>query len=123
MRYTPEQYSQALYALTNDKSRAEIKSAVEKFVNLLSKNGELSVLEKILESFKRLSLKYRGRSEVTVFHAGSIEKEKIKRIFGYKAEVEFKEEPDLIAGVKIQIDDLRINNTVKERLSALKKAF
>lgn len=123
MRYTPEQYCLALYELTADKNRAEKAVIANKFVQTLIKNNGLQMLEKIKNFFPEIRRKKEGKKKVVVSSSGQIEKNKIKELFGEKAEIEFVENPSLKGGIKIEIDDLRIDNSVSKRLENIKKAL
>ena len=107
--------------MTRGKSEAEAKTAVERLVKIVCRKGDWRELEKISASFKRVAEKAGAFRKVVACGAGAAERKEWEKAFSGAAE--WREEPNLIGGTKISVGDVRINNSVSGRLSALKKIF
>lgn len=130
MRYSAKQYAKTLYQLTEGAGRDEAKKIVEKFALTLKQNNDLKLFNDIIGEFFRLEDEAKKIVRIEVKSAtklDSVSRKAIIKIFekatGKKAELKEKIDPDLIGGVKIKMDDILIDKSVKNKLALLKKAL
>lgn len=121
MKYSAYNYARALTQLTKSMASEDRKSLPLKFAKTLEKHNALSMMPQIIEAYKEVELGERGVEKITIKYANKIDREAFKKIFGEKIEIEFIETPSLIGGVQIFIRDMRIDNSITGRLSALNK--
>lgn len=123
MKYTPRQYALALRAVLQNKTAAEKRGVIRNFLNLLTRNRDQSKLEMILQETEKAERKERGLYKIELASPTVISpelKKGIKKAFGRKVIFEEKIDPDLLAGLKILIeDDTLIDATAKNQLNKL----
>ncbi len=124
MKYSPRLYSKALFALLDahpKKQDAIIKGFAKMCVQLGNK-GETEKITEYLED--ELSIR-NERKRVVVYSARKLSREsvsKIEKAFGKKSDIKYVIVPDIIAGVRIVIDDETIiDATIKRKIDALVK--
>jgi F0F1-type ATP synthase delta subunit len=120
MKYSAYNYAKALIDLTKSES-GDKKVLISKFAKTLERHNSLSMMPEIINAYEEVLLQSRGVEKVTVKYAGKIDKDVFKKTFGDKIEIEFVETGSLIGGVQIFVRDIRIDNSIIGRLSALKK--
>jgi F0F1-type ATP synthase delta subunit len=120
MKYSAYNYAKALIDLTKSES-GDKKALISKFAKTLERHNSLSMMPEIINAYEEVLLQSRGVEKVTVKYAGKIDKDVFKKTFGDKIEIEFVETGSLIGGVQIFVRDIRIDNSIIGRLSALKK--
>lgn len=124
MKYNPRQYAQALYESL--KEAEDFDSVFKNFYNILLRNNDLKLINKIIEKIEEIDKEERGVVEVEVTSAKEIDKElvsKIRELIGEKAEIKAKTDSNLIAGLKLQIDDLLIDGSIKAKLNKLRQSL
>src|SRR3989344_3948169 len=108
---------------TMDELKKELGSLVSLSVEkALGDVADKSVQEKIVEVYESLKEKGAVKKKATVSYFGDIHKTKIKDSLA-DYEVEFEEDKNLVGGIRIQIGDLRIDNTIAGRLVEVKKVL
>ena len=121
MRYQSVTYAKYLLSIAELPS-AEQKIAVKKFAEFLGKNGDLKDWQKIEHVYGSLREKKAEKKTAIVHYFGDIHKTKIKdELKDY--EVEFEEDKNLKGGIRINIGDIRIDNSIAGRLAEVKKAL
>jgi F0F1-type ATP synthase delta subunit len=123
MKYTPRQYASALNSLVTEKTDENMNSKIKKFAAFLKKNNALHLYREIAEKFGEINRETNGKKEITIRAANSETAKKLKTKFGSESEPKIVIDETLIAGSSIVIDDLRIDNSIKSRLSQMKKAL
>jgi len=121
MRHSPINYAKAMIELEQEATFKDQTELVLKFKKVLEKNNDLSLIKEIETVYKNLKIEARGKVVVIIEYFGQIDKEKIQQKFDTRAEISFIEKPELQGGIRINIGDLRIDNSLKQRLENLKK--
>ena len=127
MRYTANQYAQALYEALHDTAGADHEKILDKFVQILNQNGDLGKFTEIEQAFVEHEKKAKGikTAEVTTARKmSSHEEEKLVRelndYLGEKVELKKKVDEGILGGVIIQIEDELIDGSIKRNLQDLK---
>lgn len=126
MRYTPKQYAKALYESLKEAKEDEVDLVFKNFYSILLRNNDLKLINKIIEKIEEIDKEKRGVVEVEVTGAKEIDKDlvsKLRNLIGKKAEIQEKVDPGLIGGLKIQINDLLIDGSIKAKLNKLKQSL
>lgn len=123
MRYSAHDYARAIIDLSETLNGEDKQSLPKRLAKSLEKNGSLSLYPQIVDAVQEIRVTRSGKKKIIVKFAGNIDKTKIKEDLGNSAEVEFIESPEIKGGVQIFIDDIRIDNSIKGRLDALKKVL
>lgn len=128
MRYNPKQYAQALYESLRDigAKEDEVDLVFKNFYSILLRNNDLKLINKIIEKIEEIDKEEKGVVEVEVTGAEEIDKDlvsKLHSLIGKKAEIQEKVDPGLIGGLKIQINDLLIDGSIKAKLNKLKQSL
>ena len=126
MKLSIKQYAQILYKIYED--RGDLEKNIKGFAALLRKNNDLSKIVKIFGEFENYRKNKKGLVDVFIespFGIDSGEKSKIKEAvskkIGKTPELKEKINPSLVAGLKIQINDLLIDTSVRTKLRNLEK--
>lgn len=126
MRYSPKQYAKALYESLKEAKEDEVDLVFKNFYGILLRNNDLKIINKIIEKIEEIDKEKRGVVEVEVTGAKEIDKDlvsKLRNLIGKKAEIQEKVDPSLIGGLKIQINDLLIDGSIKAKLNKLKRSL
>ena len=108
MKYSPKQYASALLLALGEKSSAERKKILHKFLSLVSKRGDSSRLGMIMKEAEKQYLRGAGLKKVILESADSVSakiKKEVEEILGKNIILEEKLNPDLLAGIKILVDN------------------
>lgn len=120
------QFAKALYEVTKDLPKSNLPAAMEQFVLILQKNNKLKKADYIIEEFINYSKKQEGVKMVEITTARKLEQlilNKIKKIFGEKSEITEVINKNLLGGVKIKVDDLIYDASLKTQLLKLKQSL
>lgn len=128
MKATPKQYALSLYELVENKSAAQVKPVIKKFVELLAAKNQLDKAEKIIREFLKIWNEKKGIVEAGVASAKKLDKEAIKQVKNHIAklagakEVIIQEKIDgsLLGGVVIKYGDKVLDGSLKMQLEELK---
>lgn len=122
MRYTPQLYAHALFDALEENPRVQQEIAA-RFVTLLKRNGDTRLLPKVIAHLEKYEVHAAGGRMVKVESARPLPKkamEAIRKQFSETDRVDAIILPELIAGVKIVIDDeWAIDASLKRKLQRL----
>src|SRR5256885_733961 len=125
MRYSINNYVEALVGALDDASADKKDKIVANFVKLLEKNGDLSQRDKIIEKVHKKVVNLNGGKWITVELARETTEPKlrlIKESFSKKDHISVKLNPTLTAGVRITIDgEKELDNSLNNKLKKLFK--
>src|SRR4051812_37993208 len=110
MRYTHQQYAQALYESIQDTKPKDHDQVIENFVDALKRNGDLAEYEAIVKVFEDYDRDQRGIREVEVTTTHDVKTSKglldhLNKLVGKNIEVKRKVDDKLIGGVVIKVED------------------
>lgn len=98
----------------------QAKKLAHMIINLLKEQNQLEVLPEVIRELQAAS---KSSQSVIVQSAQELSSESkagieelIESRLGYKPTVKYELEPDLIAGIRIQINDQLIDASIKQRL-------
>jgi len=117
------QFAKALYEVTRDLPKSHLPETIEQFVLILQKNNKLKKIDYIVEEFINYSKKQDGIKNIEVETTRKLEQpilNKIKKIFGKKSEIIQKINKDLLGGIRVKVDDMIYDASLKKQLSRLK---
>lgn len=123
MKYTPKQYASVLLDALDGKSAKVQKEILGNFVKFLDRNRDLARLHAILREVERQFLKNTGQKKVLVESASKLSvhtRNEIEKIAGKSFIFEEKIVPDLLAGLRITLnDELLIDASAKKQISRM----
>lgn len=124
MKYSPIIFAKAFSDVLPKTPKDDQPALLKRFALVLEKYGVMKDAAKILQEIKKIIAKRDGVSLIKIETARSLDRElthKIKFNFDKNSDFTMKINEDLIAGVKIIIDDeLSIDNSLQRRLKCLK---
>ncbi len=123
MNYSARQYAVALYDLTRETPGNETKKVIQSFAKLLARKGVLHLEGEIIKSFEKLAKENDGVKEVSIVAAKEETGKKLQNKFHKDTDIKTVIDPKIFGGASITIDDIRIDNSVKGRMSELEKVF
>lgn len=128
MRFTHQQYAQALYESLQDTKPKDHDIVIENFVGLLKKNGDLAEYERVIAVFEAYDKEQRGIKEVeiTTAHDGKLNKsilDHLNKLVGKDREIKHKVDENLIGGVVIRVEDTLIDASTKRQLEDLEQSL
>ena len=125
MKITPKQYAISLYETTKNVDKFKAEKRVKNFVDILKKNNDLSLADKIKDEYNKYHRNQRGISKIEIASSNKLNSEMLNKIiqkFKNQIEVEEKIDESLIGGIVIKIDNnVLIDGSVKRKLEDLKK--
>ena len=125
MKITPKQYAISLYESTKNVDQVEIDKRIKRFIDILKKNNDLSLVDKIINKFHECYREERNISKIEITSGAKIDSEILNKIihkFNNQIEVEEKIDKSLIGGMVIKINnDILIDGSVKRKLEELEK--
>lgn len=105
MKYKSKIYAKALMNILMDKA-VDKDEVVKRFLKLLEKNGDLKKTKEIVALAEKLFVKKTGIKKIVLETARSIKiKNLLNNIFGPNDLIVEKINPEIVAGVKIIVDD------------------
>src|SRR3990167_2747700 len=122
MRYTPQLYAQALFEALEEQPKDRDR-IIHRFLALVGRRGDARFLPKIFTRLEALVVRSEGGRVGRFATARPLPERELKRVraaFGDRDRFHSEIRPDLIAGVKIIIDDeWVIDATMKRKLQKL----
>ncbi len=118
------QFAKALYQITEDLPKDKLPEVIKQFFVILQKHNKLKKIDYIIEEFVSYSKKQSGIKTVEVETAQKLNEKtlnKIEKIFGATSEVSQTVNKDLLGGVKIKVDDMVYDASLKTQLNKLKQ--
>ena len=110
--------------------KSNFSKNLKNFISFVADKNRLFFLDKIIKSFLNLVSKSKGESEAILISAKKLsaeEKEKIKiemsQNFKSSLNIDYKYDPDLIAGLVIQIGSVMVDTSIKTKLKKLEKSM
>lgn len=123
MRYSATQYARALYDLVEEVASLKRNGVIRDFLDTVAKNGALSLLPEIIREFEAISNKASGIHDVTVHAPERLPEAGISRKLSFKSKVRSVRDVRLAGGIVIEVDDLRVDNSVKMRMDRIRQAL
>lgn len=124
MKFSPKIYSEAFIQAIHS-SPEEKEKLTKSFAKLIRKNGDLSLLPKIVEYLKGLLVKEKGGQRIKIEFAREPQKKLAQTLMAkFKKEdlIEISINPDLVAGVRINIDgEKELDNSLIRKLNKIFK--
>ncbi len=121
MRYSVNNY---VSAFTQAIKKANHEEAIDGLVKLLKKTGDIKNSKKIIEAVQKKLVNEKGGKWVNIETAreSALKQGTFKHKFSEKDHVEYKINPELVAGVRITVDgEEELNNSLQSKLNKLFK--
>lgn len=116
-------YGQVLKEVLQEASKQKRKTLFQNFKNLLKKRGDLRLLSKAVQEFKRLWENREGKIGTVVFATSPSEKMRKAAAKAFKRQgfvYEEKVDPGLVGGAEIFLgSDYLIDNSIKRKLERI----
>ncbi len=125
MKYPPHIYADAFLSLmeTHPEEKNKIMAGL---VRALNASGDIGNAEKVIASIEEKIARKEGRVKIKVYAARILHEsllDKIKNAFGNEALVHQVIDPEIIAGVKLVVnDEIMIDATLKKKLERITKS-
>ena len=116
MKYTPNQYAHALHDFAKDTPPAKRREMIREFLGTVSKNSSRSALPDIIREFEVLSDKEAKLHHVTIRSRERLPESGVSKKLHFKATVKAERDVRLQGGAVVEVDDLRIDNSIAGRL-------
>ena len=120
-----EEKKNVILEVANNNSFPE---TLKKFLGLVAIRNRLFFLDKIIESFLNLVADNKGELKAKLISSKKLTEDQKKEIendlskdFQSKLNLDYKHDPDLIAGLIIQVGSIMVDTSVKTKLKNLKK--
>jgi len=125
MKISPKQYAISLYETTKNVDKFKVEKRIKTFVDILKKNNDLSLANKIKDEYNKYHRNQRNISKIEIASNDKLNSETLNKIiqkFKNQIEVEEKIDKSLVGGIVIKIDDdILIDGSVKRKLEDLRK--
>ncbi len=129
MKISTADWAQVLYETVKGRSQEEIGEPLSNFVKALARQKQLGKIERILEKFSQIWNRENSAVDCEVISAQKLEDKMIGKIRNFVAEkyqvetvnVKNRIEESIGGGVKIQIGDEMLDESVSGRLGRLRK--
>ena len=108
--------------------KSNFSSTLKKFLGFVAIKNRLFFLDKILESFKNLISNNKGELKAKFISSKKLSLEEQKKIqselskdFKSQLNIDYQYDPNLIAGLIIQVGSIMIDTSIKTKLKKLKQ--
>ena len=106
--------------MTENKTEAQEQKIVENFLKLLEKNGDMKKAKDIVALAENLFIKKTGRRRIILESARKVDKKEILKSFERQGDiVQEKIDKNLIAGIKITINDRQLDYSMRKKIQEL----
>lgn len=121
MKYKAKVYAKTLADLmVEKKTPAQEQKVVENFLKLLEKNGDMKKAKDIVALAENMFIKKTGRRKVLLESARKVDKKELLKSFERQGDiVQEKIDKDLIAGIKITINDRQLDFSMRKKIQEL----
>lgn len=131
MKIKPNQYAQALYETTKDKSQGEVTAVIPNFLEVLKRNNHLKLKDIIIKKFKEIYNRENGIVEAEVVSRGKLGSDVSKKLLTYVSkkygakEVILKERIDesIKGGVIIKVGNEITDASIRRQILELKNVL
>lgn len=123
MRYNASQYAKALHEIIADTTATKRRDVIREFIGAVSKNGSLGSLPDIIREFQLLADRESGIRHVVVSTPERLPEGTVAFKLPFKAKVKALRDVRLGGGAVVEVDDLRIDNSIAMRMERARKAF
>ena len=122
---TKEDKKHVIFAIADQNNFSKI---LKKFLGFIIIKNRLFFLNKIIESFLNLVSNNKGELKVKLVSSKKLSTEEQKKIqnelskdFKSPLKIDYKYDPDLIAGLTIQVGSVMVDNSIQTKLKKLEK--
>lgn len=123
MKYRTAQYAQALHAAVKDVPEQKQKEIMRRFAALLGRHRVSGKSDLIVAAYEKIVLQESGMRKVTIESVAPVSeqlKKEIIELLGKKIFIEEEAHPELLAGIKILVDnELLIDASAKRQLEKI----
>ncbi len=126
----PKKYAISLYEVLESTDASQQQAILASFVQLLVRHKMLAKLDKIINYFKLYADEQANIKTVKLNVAQPLDQTSrqniinhLEKILKYKIEIVEETQPDLIGGVMIEYDDIRIDGSIKKQLTVMTNQF
>ena len=128
MKITPKQYAQVLYDLVKDADQDQLSVLLGKFVSVLTKNNQVSQLDKIISYFSQIWNKEKGLTQAEIISANKLDEQITEQLKSFvmaksnnkNVEIKQRIKKGIKGGFIIRFDDKIIDSSIKNKLNQLK---
>lgn len=124
MLYTPTNFAKAFYEILKVTPKGEEQNLVKNFIAVLKRYGVMKDSDKILKELKKIIAAKEGALLINIESARELSKsniDKVKNFFNKTSDYTYKINKELIAGIKITInDEISIDSSLRRRLKCMK---
>lgn len=129
MKITTNQYAQALFEATEEKSQKEISHIIINFVKALAKNSQLKLKNDIIKKFQEIYNQEKSIVEAEIISRDEINENLQKYLIEYisdkygakKVVLKTKLDKNIKGGIIIKVGNEIIDGSVKHQFMELKK--
>jgi len=122
MKYKVKQYAEALTEIILDKEGEgpeQSRRTVESFLKFLDRNGQMQKAKEIIALAENLYIKKTGKRKVILETARKADLKNLKNILKKDDIIEEKINSELLAGIKIIINDEQLDLSMQNKINNL----
>jgi F0F1-type ATP synthase delta subunit len=123
MHYSPHQYASVLHELISDAPAAKRREVIREFLDIVAKNNSLSLLPEITREYGELRDREKKVRQVTVRAPERLPESGVARRLWFKAKINSVRDVRLLGGAVVEVDGLRVDNSVRMRMERARKAL
>ncbi len=123
MKKTPKTYARELHESLRGANSSRAREIIRAFLAELRRSRKFGLLQRIAEAFVWIALSEEGYRAGTITTARALDasvRARVKKKFG-NVVFEEKVDPSLLGGAVIEVEDCRIDGSVRAKLEALKR--
>lgn len=125
MKFSSQQYSQALYHALMSVDAEQRGKQISNFLNLVKNNNDWKLLPQIINDFSEYFKAQQGIIEVTAIAAQETQvaalQEQLEKKLAKQVELTVQIKPEIIGGIILKIGDLLIDGSTRQQLNSLHK--
>ena len=122
---TKEEKKQVIFKIADNYN---FNKTLKNFLGFLAMKNRLFFLEQIVESFLNITSSNKGELKVKFFSSKKLTENELEKIqnelskdFQSSIKIDYKHDPNLIAGLTIQVGSIMVDTSIKSKLIKLEK--
>jgi F0F1-type ATP synthase delta subunit len=123
MKYRPEMYAQAFLGALEDAPKKDARALLSRFVSTVSRHGDSVRFPQIVKELERELVRRAGGRMIRVTSARKLSsawKSRFQKYFTSQDHVELAEDPQLVAGITIEVDgEYEMDASLRRKLKLL----
>ncbi len=123
MKYSPKQYAQAFSELLKNEKGDKLRALAKKCAEELFKNNAGGMWPEIEKEIENIADREGGVKRILIETTEAPSGETLKKYFEKGTKISLVKNPEVLGGIKAEMGDVRVDDTIQMRLNKLRKTL